>query len=37
MNQMNDLADEFECEFDRWGALIENKDSLNEKRAKHHL
>jgi hypothetical protein len=30
-NQMNDLAAEFNCEFDGWGALVENKDSVDEK------
>jgi regulator of RNase E activity RraB len=35
-NQMYDLAAEFDCEFDGWGALVENNDTVDNK-SKNHL
>ena len=35
-NQMYDLAAEFDCEFDGWGALVENNDTVD-NRSKNHL
>ncbi|MCX6123068.1 MAG: ribonuclease E inhibitor RraB [Ignavibacteriales bacterium] len=34
-NQMYDLAAEFNCEFDGWGALVENNDTVDNKSKNH--
>jgi hypothetical protein len=31
INQMDDLATEFKCEFDGWDALLENKNLADKK------